>query len=117
MKRSREEITEYILETCKEPTCKTRIVYQVNLNFKTVVNHLDRLMDAGLLEASMSTVVMYRTTAKGMEALEHIKPLRGLLRPAGSSEKPPLSTANQENEVPIPRANPAIEEISPRIPK
>jgi predicted transcriptional regulator len=36
MKRSGEEVIEGILELCEEPVSITRIVYQVNLNFKTI---------------------------------------------------------------------------------
>jgi predicted transcriptional regulator len=81
MKRSKEDIIENILELCIEPASKTRIVYQVNLNFRTINPHLDRLLDAGLLEAFGDTQIMYKTTPKGMEALQHIRALRDLLKP------------------------------------
>lgn len=79
MKRSKEEITESILELCIQPSSKTRVVYQVNLNFRTVKPPLDRLVASGLLEASGDSVIMYKTTPKGMEALGHIRALRELL--------------------------------------
>ncbi|NPV63648.1 MAG: DNA-binding protein [Methanotrichaceae archaeon] len=83
MKRSREEIAEQILEICREPASKTRIVYQANLNFNTVMPHLDMLIMAGLLEILDAQIVTYKTTEKGIKALEHIKAFRDLIRPAG----------------------------------
>ena len=44
MKRSREAIITEILEVCEEGATKTRIVYQVNLNFHTVIPYLDLLI-------------------------------------------------------------------------
>lgn len=86
MKRSREEVIEGILEICKESSSKTKIVYQVNLNFNTVKPYLDLLVNSGLFEASGDPQVVYKTTPKGMEALGHIKALRDLLKPIDGSE-------------------------------
>ncbi len=86
MKRSREEVIERILETCREPSTKTRIVYHVNLNFRTINPYLDLLVKSRLIEVSKEPIKLYKTTKKGMEALEHIKALRVLLRPSMDSE-------------------------------
>jgi predicted transcriptional regulator len=86
VRRSPEQITENILRICKEPTGKTAIVYQCNLNFHTVNIHLQQLINAGLLNSSGSEDhPSYRTTPKGIEALEHINVLRDLLIPIASS--------------------------------
>jgi predicted transcriptional regulator len=45
--------------------------------------HLEHLINAGLLETSGTS---YKTTQKGMDALEHINALRTLLGPTTSSE-------------------------------
>ncbi len=76
MKRSRETIIGGILETCKEPATKTKVVYQGNLNFRTVKPYLDLLMRSGLLEASGEKMPTYKTTKKGMNVLEHLKALK-----------------------------------------
>ncbi len=82
MKRSKDEITEGILELCQEPASLTRIVYQCNLNFRTVKPHLARLTLSGcLLELPGGPINLYQTSPKGMEALQHIKALRDLLKP------------------------------------
>jgi predicted transcriptional regulator len=70
-KRNRDQIRAQILSLCQEDaTSKTKIVYQVNLNFKTVREHLDLLLDKGLLEAIPGERIMYKTTEKGEGALE-----------------------------------------------
>jgi predicted transcriptional regulator len=81
MKRSKEEIIENILEICKEPSSKTTIVYRANTNFKKADNYLSMLINAGLLEASESARVTYKTTQKGLEFLEHIKTVNALSKP------------------------------------
>ena len=84
MRRTNDQLIGQILEACQgEGLGKTKIVYTCNLNFKNANMHLEHLIDAGLLEASGTS---YRTTQKGMEALDHINALRTLLGPATSSE-------------------------------
>jgi predicted transcriptional regulator len=85
MKRSREQIMEDILKVCGEPVSVTKVVYQCNLNFHTVRIHLERLIDAGLLDVSGTDQISYKTTAEGMKALEHINAFRTLLMPAAKS--------------------------------
>jgi predicted transcriptional regulator len=81
MKRSKEEIIKDILEVCKGPSSKTTIVYRANTNFKKVDYYLSILINAGLLEASGTERVNYKTTQKGLEFLEHIKAANALSRP------------------------------------
>ncbi len=70
-KRSRDQIIAQILALCQEAgTSRTRIVYQTNLNFKTVVLYLDLLCEKGLLKAIPGDRIMYKTTEKGEGALE-----------------------------------------------
>ena len=84
MRRTNDQLIGQILEACQgEGSSKTKIVYRCNLNFKNANMHLERLTNAGLLEASGTS---YRTTQKGMETLEHIIALRALLGLATSSE-------------------------------
>lgn len=72
MKRSREEILAQILNTCQEGASKTRVVYQVNLNFKTVNFYLETLIGNNLLEVRTGKNVLYETTQKGANLLESI---------------------------------------------
>jgi predicted transcriptional regulator len=82
MKRSKEQIIEKILTICKEPAGITKIVYQCNLNFYTVKIHLEGLTGAGLLDVSETNPILFKTTNKGMKALEHINAFRFLLIPS-----------------------------------
>ncbi|MGD0954864.1 MAG: winged helix-turn-helix domain-containing protein [Methanotrichaceae archaeon] len=41
MKRTREEIVSRILDVCQNGANKTKIVYQTNLNFRTINPYLD----------------------------------------------------------------------------
>jgi predicted transcriptional regulator len=73
-KRSKEQILAQILDLCKGGDAgKTRIVYQVNLNFKTVNNYLCLLQKKGLLETIQDEKILYRTTPRGEEALESLR--------------------------------------------
>jgi predicted transcriptional regulator len=99
MRRSPEQITENILRICTEATGKTAIVYQCNLNFHTVNIHLQRLINANLLKSSGSEDhPSYRTTAKGIEVLEHINVLRDLLTPVVSSQGRLVVPEGQEDQ-------------------
>jgi predicted transcriptional regulator len=70
-KRSKDQIRAQILALCQEDgTSKTRIVYQVNLNFKSVDVYLDLLLEKGLIEATPGNHISYKTTEKGDRALE-----------------------------------------------
>ena len=70
-KRSKDQIKTQILTLMPERQRKqTRIVYQVNLNFRTVEPYLDLLLEKGLLEVIPGAYIMYKTTEKGEGALE-----------------------------------------------
>jgi predicted transcriptional regulator len=70
-KRSKYQIIAQILITCQEGYVnKTKVVYQANLNFGTVVPYLNQLIAKGLLEANADKFPLYRTTEKGEKALE-----------------------------------------------
>ena len=73
MKRSKQEIIAQILEVCLESASKTRIVYQVNLNFRTVNPYLEILMKNNLIEIGKGEQTLYSTTQKGADLLETIK--------------------------------------------
>jgi predicted transcriptional regulator len=73
MKRSRQEIILQILEICVDGASKTKIVYQVNLNFKTVNPYLDLLTKNGLIQVNEGHAIVYETTLKGIGVMESIK--------------------------------------------
>ena len=60
MRRTNDQLIGQILEACQgEGAGKTQIAYKCNLNFKNASMHLERLINAGLLEASGTS---YKTT-------------------------------------------------------
>ncbi len=71
MKRSRNKIISEILEICMEGASKTRIVYQGNLNFRTVNPYLQLLMKNELIRIKPGPKVLYETTEKGKVLLEN----------------------------------------------
>jgi predicted transcriptional regulator len=73
MKRSKQEIIAQILEVCLDSASKTAIVYQVNLNFRTINPYLDILTKNNLIEVSKGKQTLYKTTQKGANLIEIIK--------------------------------------------
>jgi len=72
-KRRKDQIIAQILILCREGANKTMIVYQVNLNFRTVMTYLDLLLKKDLLEVIPGNPIIYKTTAEGEIALESLK--------------------------------------------
>ena len=80
MKRSREEIVSKILDVCLNGANKTKIVYQANLNFRTINPYLDLLIGKNLIKVSQGQILRYETTPQGVDMLEDIKEVHnGLL--------------------------------------
>ena len=80
MKRSRQEIFSQILNICMNGANKTRIVYQANLNFRTVNPYLDILIkNQHLMEVGQGEQVLYQTTQKGINLLESINKVNNTL--------------------------------------
>lgn len=76
MKRSRGKIINQILGICSKGATKTRIVYQANLNFKTVNPYIDLLMKSGLIDLRSGQNKIYMTTARGSELMESFKAIQ-----------------------------------------
>jgi predicted transcriptional regulator len=76
MKRSRDEIITQILGICLKGATKTRIVYQANLNFKTVNPYIDLLAKNGMINIKSGQNRIYMTTDKGSELMECFKAIR-----------------------------------------
>ena len=79
MKRSKASIISQILDICTSGANKTRIVYQANLNFRTATPYIDLLIKNELLEATTDSIVIYKTTPKGVKLLGEFKSIRSLL--------------------------------------
>ena len=73
MKRSRNLIISQILSICVHGANKTRIVYQANLNFRTVDSYLRLMTEKGLIHAKKESSLIYETTEKGTELLGSLK--------------------------------------------
>ena len=73
MKRSRNLIISQILSICVHGANKTRIVYQANLNFKTVDPYLRLLTEKGFIDTKKEPSLIYETTEKGTELLGSLK--------------------------------------------
>jgi len=79
MKRSRHKIISQILDICVSGASKTRIVYQANLNFRTVNPYIDLLMKNDLLKVKQGQTVLYETTERGINLLENFKQIHSEL--------------------------------------
>jgi predicted transcriptional regulator len=80
MKRSRDIIISKILDICTDGAHKTRIVYQANLNFRTVNPYLELLTKNGMINAQKeSSPVVYETTTRGLALLDNYKQIQGEL--------------------------------------
>ena len=73
MKRSRDMIISQILDICTAGASKTRIVYQANLNFRTVNPYLELLTKNGLIEVKDGPTVVYETTDRGVDLLDKFR--------------------------------------------
>jgi predicted transcriptional regulator len=79
-KRSRDVIISKILDVCTGGANKTKIVYQANLNFRTVNPYLELLTSNGLINAKTdSKLVVYETTARGLKLLDNFKQVQNEL--------------------------------------
>jgi predicted transcriptional regulator len=58
-----------ILNLCRKPQTKTRIMYTTNLSYRTLQSYLSQLKSLALLDIHHSETKYY-TTVKGLEFLE-----------------------------------------------
>ncbi|VVB72622.1 Winged helix-turn-helix [uncultured archaeon] len=76
-RRNKLEILSCILDICKaEGSSKTRIVYQVNLNFKNAGSYLEWLTRRGYLEKDER---IYKTTPSGMSLLDNLNDVNSII--------------------------------------
>ncbi|NPV62889.1 MAG: DNA-binding protein [Methanotrichaceae archaeon] len=79
MKRSRHMIISEILNICSNGASKTKIVYQANLNFRTVNPYIDLLMKNDLITVKQGSTLIYETTDRGLVLLENFKQINNEL--------------------------------------
>lgn len=80
MKRSRDEIIAQILRICSDGASKTRLVYQANLNFKTVNPYIELLVKNDMIEIKEGKNKVYKTTNKGKELLENFEEIQSSIK-------------------------------------
>jgi predicted transcriptional regulator len=79
MKRSRDMIISQILDICIDGASKTKIVYQANLNFRTINPYLDLLTKNGLINVKKEQTIVYKTTPRGLNLLDNFKQIQNEL--------------------------------------
>jgi predicted transcriptional regulator len=82
MKRSRDMIISQILDVCVNGASKTRIVYQANLNFRTINPYLELLIRNGLINVVKKQTLIYETTPRGLALMENFKHIHSELSSA-----------------------------------
>ena len=79
MKRSRGQIILAILDLLAvQDRLKTEIVYQANLNFRTIDRYLEKLVEGGLVAWNARTRTWYITLA-GKEAADRLRAVGDLI--------------------------------------
>jgi len=77
-KRNNLEIIAEILNLCKQPQNKTRVMYGTNSSYKMLQRYLSELQSLGFLEVHHSPI-KYMTNQKGLNFLEKWKELEELI--------------------------------------
>lgn len=75
-----------ILSVCSGGANKTKIVYQANLNFKTVNPYIELLVKSGMIEIKEGQISMYETTNKGKELLKSFREIQSSLNTKADSK-------------------------------
>jgi len=77
-RRNKLEILESILDMCRsDGSTKTKIVYQINLNFKNAGSYLEWLTEHGYL---IKENRVYKTTASGLGLLQDLNEINSIIR-------------------------------------
>jgi predicted transcriptional regulator len=79
VKRSKDMIISQILDICINGASKTRIVYQANLNFRTINPYLELLTKNELINVKKEQTIIYKTTPKGLDLLDNFKQIQSEL--------------------------------------
>lgn len=73
IKRDKDAIMSEILDVCRDGANKTRIVYQANLNFRTVNPYIELLVKNDLIKIKEDKNQIYETTERGISLLNDLK--------------------------------------------
>jgi len=80
MNRSRDRIISKVLDICTHGAYKTKIVYQANLNFRTVNPYLELLTKNGMINSQEErNLIVYKTTTRGLALLDNYKQIQDQL--------------------------------------
>ena len=83
-RRNKLEILESILDMCRsDGSTKTKIVYQINLNFKNAGSYLEWLTEHGYL---IKESRVYKTTASGLDLLQDLNDINSIIRDEETAE-------------------------------
>ena len=79
-RRDKMQIMVSILNTCIKGANKTRIVYQANLNFRTVNPYLELLEDSGLIQVMEDRTKLHKTTHRGLEVINNFVAINEMIK-------------------------------------
>jgi predicted transcriptional regulator len=83
-RRINDQIIANILSACQGAgASKTRIVYQANMNFRTINPYLDLLIEKALIDVVQGSPVICKTTRRGEKALESLREIKAICLIAG----------------------------------
>lgn len=81
VRRDKLEIMSTILDVCTNGANKTKIVYQANLNFKSVSSYLNVLIKNDLIDVNeTSPGTIYKTTEKGLKLMSDFEEVQSVLK-------------------------------------
>ena len=72
-------IISQILDICIDGASKTKIVYQANLNFRTINPYFDLLTKNGLINVKKEQTIIYKTTPRGLNLLDNFRQIQNEL--------------------------------------
>ena len=84
-------IISQILDICVIGASKTRIVYQANLNFRTINPYLDLLIRNSLIDVKKEQTLIYKTTPRGLVLLDNFKHINRELSSAENLSVPEVT--------------------------
>ena len=80
-RRSRLSIYYNILKACRVPSPPTRIMFKAALNYRSVIDYINFLVNLGLLEKKMQKGrVLYKTTREGEKLLRTLENVRKVVK-------------------------------------
>jgi predicted transcriptional regulator len=78
-RRTSYEILVEILESCRKPQKKTRVMYKTNNSYDSITKYLQQLQGMRLLQKEAKTGNTFKITERGIEFLEKWYQLQNLL--------------------------------------